>query len=67
MVIQEPLTKRLAYRSLIYAILGDKTRSEALRATMNRLNHQRAGLECRSGKDDSAKSYPGPQDTIFER
>ena len=35
MVIQEPLTKRLAYRSLIYALLGDKTQSEALRATMN--------------------------------
>ena len=30
MVIQEPLTKRLAYRSLIYAMLGDKTQSEAL-------------------------------------
>ncbi len=67
MVSQEPLTKRLAYRSLIYAMLGDKTRSEALRATMDRLNHQRADLEGQSGKDDSAKSYPGPQDTIFER
>ena len=67
MVIQEPLTKRLAYRSLLYAVLGDETRSETLRATMNRLNHQRAGLECQSGKDNSAKSCPGPQDTIFER
>ena len=56
MVIQDPLTKRLAYLSLLYAMLGDKTRSEALRARMNRLNHQRAGLECQSGKDDSAKS-----------
>ena len=67
MAIQEPSTKRLAYRSLIYALLGDKTQSEALRATMNRLNHQKAGLEYQSGNDDSAKSYPGPQDTIFER
>ena len=66
MVSQEPLTKRLAYRSLIYALLGDKTQSEALRATMDRLNHQRAG-ECQSDNDDSAKSYPRPQDTIFER
>ena len=67
MAIQEPLTKRLAYRSLIYALLGDRTQSEALRTTMNRLNHQRAGLEGQSGKDDSEKSYPEPQDTIFER
>ncbi len=44
MVIQEPLTKRLAYRSLIYAMLGDKTQSEALRATMDRLNHHKGSM-----------------------
>ena len=59
MTIQEPLTKRLAYRALFYAILGDKTQSEALRAMMNRLNHQRADSECQSGKDDSAAPYSG--------
>ena len=59
MVIQEPFTKRLAYRSLYYAILGDETRSEALRAMMDRLNHQRADSECQSGNDDSAEPYSG--------
>lgn len=58
MVIREPLTKRLAYLSLFYAIWGDETRSEALRAMMNRLNYQSADLECQSGNTDSAESYP---------
>lgn len=44
MVIQEPLTKRLTYRPLIYAMLGDKTQSEALRATMDRLNHHKGSM-----------------------
>lgn len=59
MIIQKPLTKRLAYRSLLYALLGDETRSEALRAMMYRLNHQRSDSEYQSGNDDSAESYPG--------
>lgn len=58
MVIREPLTKRLAYLSLFYAIWGDETRSEALRAMMNRLNYQSAGSKCQSGNTDSAESYP---------
>ena len=60
MVIQEHLTKRLAYLSLFYAIWGDEIRSEALRAMMSRLNHQRAGLECQSGNDGSAEPYLEP-------
>ena len=48
MVIQKPLTKRLAYRSLIYAMLGDKTRSEALRTMMSRINQQNREIEQRS-------------------
>ena len=45
MVVQEPLTKYLAYLSLLYAILDDEVRSEALRVMMRQMSLNRFAIE----------------------